>query len=158
MELLCVLGPSAANYGHSYCIRRYSYACLYETFFQKSDDPKFWKKNVFFLWKFWQFSKTHNCRFKRSEVFVGMKYIRRHLQTYKTLFKFIYETTMIEVHVAHNFLNKNFRKNCLFYCFEKILCLMYYNHVSVSNVIQNDNMDSYISYFMPAKTLERFNM
>ncbi len=65
---------------------------------------------------------------------------------------------MIEVHVAHNFLNKNFRKNCLFYWLEKVLCLMYYNHVSVSNVIQNDKMDSYVSYFMPTKMLERFNL
>ncbi len=64
---------------------------------------------------------------------------------------------MIEVHVAHNFLNKNFRKNCLFYWFGKVLCLMYYNHVSVSNVIENDKMDSYISYFMPTKILKRFN-
>ena len=64
---------------------------------------------------------------------------------------------MIEVHVAHNFLNKNFRKNCLFYWFEKVLCLMYCNHVSVSNII-SDTMDSYISYFMPMKNLERFNL
>ncbi len=65
---------------------------------------------------------------------------------------------MIEVHVAHNFLNKNFSKNCLFYWFDKVLWLMYYNHVSVSNVIQNAKMDSYISYFMPTQMLERFNL
>ena len=65
---------------------------------------------------------------------------------------------MIEVHVAHNFLNKNFRKNCIFYWFEKFLCMMYYNHVRVSNIILNDKINSYIPHFMPTIASECFNL
>ena len=63
---------------------------------------------------------------------------------------------MIEVHVAHNFLNKNFCKNCLFYWFEKVLCLMYYNHVSVSNVIQNDKNGFLCIVFQAHEDLKTF--
>ena len=72
-------------------------------FFQKSDDPKFWKKNAFFLWKMWPFSKMHNYILKRSKVFACMKY---DLYESSWTFYIVFETLTWLKYIRHRIFSK----------------------------------------------------
>ncbi len=105
-------------------------------FFKSRMSWNFDRKNVFFLWKFWNFwpfSKKYNYRLKCSKVFVGMIYdiyestLSLHIE---------FETLTRLQYIRHKIFSKQkkrpfFRKFTL----RKILCLLYFNHVSVSKTI-----------------------
>ncbi len=115
MCILLVLNPSGTNYGCSYSSTSYGYTCFQGKFFSKFSKPKIFKKTSFFSENFENFQHFQKYIITLFQQQLYHKPIQGRLRTYKTLFTFIYETTMIAVHVAHNSLKENFRKKCLFF-------------------------------------------